>query len=162
MRIHIVHANAHAPIYTHRYFSGPLAATLCLAGEEYADASIGNVTGSNSVNVFLGLGLPWMLAAFYWAFPHGEAVEREWRARYSGEAWYKEGMNIAFVVPAADLGFSVTVFSSCAFVCIFLLILRRRVLGYELGGPDLLKYATAAVFVSLWLAYIGFSVAHSA
>merc|ERR1712070_320990 len=27
--------------------------------DEHADASIGNVTGSNAVNVFLGLGLPW-------------------------------------------------------------------------------------------------------
>ena len=26
--------------------------------DPYADASIGNITGSNSVNVFLGLGLP--------------------------------------------------------------------------------------------------------
>ena len=34
--------------------------------EKYADASIGNVTGSNSVNVFLGLGLPWMIASIYW------------------------------------------------------------------------------------------------
>ena len=31
-----------------------------------ADASIVNVTGSNSVNVFLGLGLPWTLASIYW------------------------------------------------------------------------------------------------
>jgi solute carrier family 8 (sodium/calcium exchanger) len=33
-----------------------------------ADNSIGNVTGSNSVNVFLGLGLSWTIAAFYWEF----------------------------------------------------------------------------------------------
>ncbi|NWR06573.1 NAC2 protein, partial [Paradoxornis webbianus] len=32
-----------------------------------ADASIGNVTGSNAVNVFLGLGLAWSVAAVYWA-----------------------------------------------------------------------------------------------
>ena len=31
-----------------------------------ADNSIGNVTGSNSVNVFLGLGLSWLLGALYW------------------------------------------------------------------------------------------------
>lgn len=24
------------------------------------------MTGSNSVNVFLGIGLPWLLASFYW------------------------------------------------------------------------------------------------
>ena len=34
--------------------------------EKYADNSIGNVTGSNSVNVFLGLGMPWVIAAIYW------------------------------------------------------------------------------------------------
>lgn len=32
---------------------------------EYADSAIGNITGSNSVNVFLGLGLPWALAVTY-------------------------------------------------------------------------------------------------
>merc|ERR1711920_382599 len=31
-----------------------------------ADNSIGNITGSNSVNVFLGLGLPWGVGAIYW------------------------------------------------------------------------------------------------
>ena len=34
--------------------------------EEHADNSIGNVTGSNSVNVFLGLGFPWTIAALKW------------------------------------------------------------------------------------------------
>ena len=43
-------------------FASKAAAT----GEKYADASIGNVTGSNSVNVFLGLGTPWVIAAIYW------------------------------------------------------------------------------------------------
>ena len=31
-----------------------------------ADSAIGNVTGSNSVNIFLGLGLPWVIAAHYY------------------------------------------------------------------------------------------------
>lgn len=35
--------------------------------EDSADNSIGNITGSNSVNVFLGLGLPWLIAAIYHA-----------------------------------------------------------------------------------------------
>lgn len=42
-------------------FASKLAATQ----EKYADNAIGNVTGSNSVNVFLGLGLPWMIASVY-------------------------------------------------------------------------------------------------
>lgn len=35
--------------------------------EKYADNAIGNVTGSNSVNVFMGLGIPWLIASIYWA-----------------------------------------------------------------------------------------------
>lgn len=30
---------------------------------ENADSAVGNVTGSNSVNVFLGLGLPWVISS---------------------------------------------------------------------------------------------------
>jgi solute carrier family 8 (sodium/calcium exchanger) len=37
-----------------------------IAAKSSADDAIGNVTGSNSVNVFLGLGLPWLIAAIYW------------------------------------------------------------------------------------------------
>lgn len=33
--------------------------------DENADAAIGNVTGSNSVNVFLGLGIPWVVGVHY-------------------------------------------------------------------------------------------------
>ena len=43
-------------------FASKQAATM----DDTADNSIGNVTGSNSVNVFLGLGLPWLIAAVYW------------------------------------------------------------------------------------------------
>lgn len=41
------------------------ASKTAAVNEKYADASVGNVTGSNSVNVFLGLGLPWVIAASY-------------------------------------------------------------------------------------------------
>ena len=43
-------------------FASKQAATM----DDTADNSIGNVTGSNSVNVFLGLGLPWLIAAIFW------------------------------------------------------------------------------------------------
>lgn len=33
--------------------------------DPYADASVGNVTGSNAVNVFLGIGIAWTMAAIY-------------------------------------------------------------------------------------------------
>lgn len=35
--------------------------------DKYADASVGNVTGSNAVNVFLGIGVAWTIAAVYHA-----------------------------------------------------------------------------------------------
>lgn len=34
---------------------------------KHADSAIGNITGSNSVNVFLGLGLPWVIASNWYA-----------------------------------------------------------------------------------------------
>jgi len=43
-------------------FASRQAATM----DDTADNSIGNVTGSNSVNVFLGLGLPWLIATIFW------------------------------------------------------------------------------------------------
>jgi len=103
--------------------------------EQHADNCIGNVTGSNSVNVFLGLGLPWLIAAVYW----------------------KVKADKSFHVPAAELGFSVTLYSICAVICLFTLILRRY-LGFfgktELGGPTVPKYLTGLFFVMLWLTYV--------
>lgn len=42
------------------------ASKIAAQNSKTADDAIGNVTGSNSVNVFLGLGLPWLIAAIYW------------------------------------------------------------------------------------------------
>lgn len=41
------------------------ASMSAAAGEKYADDAIGNITGSNSVNVFLGLGIPWIIGTVY-------------------------------------------------------------------------------------------------
>ncbi|NXJ65936.1 NAC3 protein, partial [Rostratula benghalensis] len=101
----------------------------------YADASISNVTGSNAVNVFLGIGLAWSVAAIYWASQGQE-----------------------FQVSAGTLAFSVTLFTIFAFICISVLLYRRRPhLGGELGGPRGCKVATMLLFVSLWLLYILFA-----
>lgn len=42
------------------------ASFIAAKQEKTADNAIGNVTGSNSVNIFLGLGLPWTIASIYW------------------------------------------------------------------------------------------------
>merc|ERR1712224_343284 len=70
--------------------------------DEYADASIGNVTGSNSVNVFLGLGLPWLMGACYWASVD-DAKKAEWRMRYSADEVSSKYPDAAFAVIAGDL-----------------------------------------------------------
>lgn len=41
------------------------ASKVAAIQDKYADASVGNVTGSNAVNVFLGIGLAWTMAALY-------------------------------------------------------------------------------------------------
>ena len=43
------------------------ASKAAAVNEKTADNAIGNVTGSNSVNVFMGLGIPWMIASIYHA-----------------------------------------------------------------------------------------------
>ena len=75
---------------------------------EYADSAIGNITGSNSVNVFLGLGLPWAIACTYW------------NSKGLGD----------YEVPAGDLAFSVFIFLMVALICFVILIGRRIVSIY--------------------------------
>jgi solute carrier family 8 (sodium/calcium exchanger) len=107
-------------------------------GDDTADASVGNVTGSNAVNVFLGIGVAWTFAAFYWAGmedgPGGLPV--------------KEG----------TLTFSVVVFCVEAFLAVAVLLFRRRY-GGELGGPRGLKIASSIFFVFLWVFYLALSTA---
>ncbi|UYV61021.1 hypothetical protein LAZ67_1003139 [Cordylochernes scorpioides] len=102
--------------------------------EKYADNAIGNVTGSNSVNVFLGLGLPWLMASIFW-----------------------ESQGKTFKVHAGTLGFSVGIYTGCSLVCVALLLARRcmRVFGRgELGGPIPWARLTAFIMVGLWMLYI--------
>jgi Ca2+/Na+ antiporter len=131
--------------------------------DPYADASVGNVTGSNSVNVFLGLGLPWTLGAVYWDYVVGGPTQT-WLDRpvsLSAPETYSiyvgpdgDGSGFGFMVPAGDLGFSVAVYSALAVVAVILFGIRRSVYGGELGGPKLHCYASSAVFASLWVTYI--------
>merc|ERR1719415_15185 len=53
------------------------ASKAAAVGEKNADNAIGNITGSNSVNVFLGLGLPWLIASIYAEINGEEYVVRK-------------------------------------------------------------------------------------
>lgn len=111
------------------------ASKVAALQDQCADASIGNVTGSNAVNVFLGLGVAWSVAAVYWA---------------------AQGQD--FHVQTGTLAFSVTLFTIFAFVCIGVLLYRRRPqIGGELGGPRTPKLLTVGLFLGLWFLYILFS-----
>uniref|UniRef100_A0AAY4CIY1 Calx-beta domain-containing protein n=1 Tax=Denticeps clupeoides TaxID=299321 RepID=A0AAY4CIY1_9TELE len=109
------------------------ASKVAAIQDQYADASIGNVTGSNAVNVFLGIGVAWTIAAVHW--------------RAQGKS---------FQVPPGSLAFSVTLFTTLAVICVGVLLYRRRpsVAGGELGGPRTSKILTSLLFISLWLIYI--------
>merc|ERR1712203_255048 len=44
--------------------------------DDSADNAVGNVTGSNAVNIFLGVGISWTLGAVYW---ERQGVTDAWR-----------------------------------------------------------------------------------
>lgn len=111
--------------------------TAC-KNSDNADSAIGNVTGSNSVNVFLGLGLPWVIAATY---------------QENRDTWYK--------TPPGDLSYSVTVFIICSIFGFIILGTRRVVVGGELGGDKKVAYASSAALVFLWLLYVILSIIKS-
>lgn len=111
------------------------ASKVAAMNDKYADSSIGNVTGSNAVNVFLGIGVAWSLAAFvHW------------------------GRGTTFEVQPGNLAFSVTIFCVCALICCAVLLLRRnKLVGGELGGPWRYKLPTTILFGGLWLFYVTMS-----
>ncbi|KAK6477714.1 sodium/calcium exchanger 1-like [Huso huso] len=108
------------------------ASKVAAIQDQYADASIGNVTGSNAVNVFLGIGVAWTIAAIYW--------------KSNGQP---------FRVNPGSLAFSVTVFTIFAFFSVAILMYRRRApINGELGGPRTAKVLTTMFFICLWFMYI--------
>ncbi|CAF0787000.1 unnamed protein product [Rotaria sordida] len=109
------------------------ASKVAAEHDKYADSSIGNVNGSNAVNVFLGIGLPWAISA-----------------------WYHYFKRTKFEVEKGSLSFSVTVFCSFAAVTVVILLIRRLKFfgGGELGGPWKYRLISSAIFISLWIAYL--------
>ncbi|XP_065069657.1 sodium/calcium exchanger 1-like isoform X1 [Rhopilema esculentum] len=109
------------------------ASKVAALNDETADASVGNVQGSNAVNVFLGIGVAWSVASIYHTAKGSQ-----------------------FEVKGGSLGFSVLVFCCLALVCLFTMMWRRfnKNIGAELGGPQPYKKFTSLFFVMLWVTYI--------
>jgi solute carrier family 8 (sodium/calcium exchanger) len=149
-----------------------LASKTAAMMDPYADASIGNITGSNSVNVFLGLGISWTMAAIYW---QTKGIDADWLHKVThpdGDYFdvRSDVMNLVdvtdpnasmvFVAPAGSLWFNLMIFSLNAFAALQHLWARRRKWGGELGGPVngvMGQYFSAAWLVSQWFIYIGAS-----
>jgi solute carrier family 8 (sodium/calcium exchanger) len=113
------------------------ASMTAARNSETADSAIGNVTGSNSVNVFVGLGLPWVISAYY-----ADSLEEGKRE---------------YVTPAGNLAFSVMLFLITSSICFIVLIARRIVFGGELGGPPKAKIISTVFLIFLWVVYVTFS-----
>ncbi|VEL07344.1 unnamed protein product [Protopolystoma xenopodis] len=103
--------------------------------DETADNSIGNVNGSNSVNVFLGLGLPWILSSGYAALKGRQ-----------------------YCIYPENLTESVIVYLGCASLCLGILFCRRMAFGGELGGSRVTKWISGLLISFLWVGYVVFSI----
>mmetsp|Transcript_41150 Transcript_41150/g.55909 ORF Transcript_41150/g.55909 Transcript_41150/m.55909 type:complete len:153 (+) Transcript_41150:2266-2724(+) len=110
------------------------ASKIAAQESKYADSAVGNITGSNAVNVFLGLGLPWLISAAYSASNDQD-----------------------YTIDAQGLTFSVVLYLICSTTCIVTLIIRRCVVKGELGGSSCGRWATFIFFVGLWLLYVALS-----
>lgn len=110
------------------------ASKVAALHDQYADSSIGNVTGSNAVNVFLGIGIAWSLAAIV--------------------HWFR---GTEFRVAPGSLAFSVTLFCILAALTCTGLMIRRAVYGGELGGPIVPKIFMTCFLVSIWVCYVSLS-----
>lgn len=109
------------------------ASRIAAQHDATADSAIGNITGSNCMNVFVGLGLPWVICSIYY--------------KMKGER---------YVTPAGDLAFSVLIF--CIVGCTGMVILAvARHYGGELGGSKARQWAIASVLAGLWGLYLALS-----
>lgn len=98
-----------------------------------ADSAIANITCSNSVNIYIGIGIPWLINTVYNYFVYEEPL---------------------YILNAEGLSFSLLVFFVTSAACIAVLVLRRLILGAELGGPRLWAWVTSAYFMFLWIVFV--------
>ncbi|KRG02343.1 uncharacterized protein Dmoj_GI10756, isoform F [Drosophila mojavensis] len=109
------------------------ASIIAAKQDQTADNCIGNVTGSNAVNVFLGIGLAWSIASIYHAV--------------NGST---------FNVEPGTIGFAVTLFCGEAVIAIGVMMIRRssKSIRAELGGPTISKWMYASILLLLWVVYL--------
>lgn len=153
------------------------ASKIAAERDDTADESITNVTGSNSVNVFLGLGLPWTMAAVYWNNMADSTAVMEWVATCCGHdltlitkygpEWItssvglegKKGGIQGLIMDGSSIGLPTLAFLSCATGATVLLNWRRKNCGGELGGDS--RMFSAGLLVLFWACVIVVTAAAS-
>lgn len=133
-----------------------LASRTAAMADDTADNSIGNITGSNTVNVLLGMGISWTLGSIYWAT---QGVTDEWRNYQTAQGSYeqlylKDNPEGGFIVVGGAISFSVTAFSVLAMLCVALLFTRRQIYGGELGGPKPAQRRDSMICLFLWVLFL--------
>ena len=109
------------------------ASRAAALADDNADAAIGNVTGSNAVNVFLGIGIAWLMGAIV-----------------------QNIRGCEFMVEPGDLGFNVVIFTTLVILGMCVVIYRRfsKSIGAELGGPKSSKIVTSIILLMFWVIYL--------
>uniref|UniRef100_A0A7N0SZ61 Sodium/calcium exchanger membrane region domain-containing protein n=1 Tax=Kalanchoe fedtschenkoi TaxID=63787 RepID=A0A7N0SZ61_KALFE len=110
-----------------------VASKIAAERQTTADSAIANITCSNSVNIYVGIGIPWLIDTAY---------------NYIA---FKEPL---YIKNAQGLSFSLLVFFCTSVGCIVVLVFRRVTLGAELGGPRIWAWTTSVYFMLLWVIFI--------
>ena len=114
---------------------GLFVSRLAMMHDSNCQAALENMTGSNSVNVFVGLGVPWLIASVYHAVaPSGKGV---------------------YSVPAGSLSFSVALYCGVAGLCTIFQLYRRVFIGADFGGSSKAQSLISAVLLTVvWIVYV--------
>ncbi|WCJ22223.1 magnesium/proton exchanger [Euphorbia peplus] len=110
-----------------------VASKIAAERQTTADSAIANITCSNSVNIYVGIGVPWLIDTAYNYFVYRQPLRIE---------------------NASGLSFSLLVFFCTSAGCIVVLVFRRLTLGAELGGPRIWAWVTCFYFMFLWLIFV--------
>ncbi|KAD3338175.1 hypothetical protein E3N88_33696 [Mikania micrantha] len=113
-----------------------VASKIAAERQTTADSAIANITCSNSVNIYVGIGVPWLIDTAYNLIAYGEPLR---------------------IKNAEGLSFSLLIFFSTSVGCISVLVLRRLVFGGELGGPRVWAWITCVYFMLLWFVFVALS-----
>ena len=114
--------------------SDTFASISAAKSSKFADSSIGNIPGTNTASVFLGMGIPWII----------------------GFTWWKLKYDTNYVVPPGSIPFSLIIFVGCSLICFFILGVRRCCIGGELGGSCCSRIFSGVILILLWIFYVVF------